>query len=50
MSLCSPGTTIKEETWSKGSTAWRDNPEHRSNCLKILQGWFLQTFQTRVNK
>jgi hypothetical protein len=50
MSLCSSGTTIKEETWSKGSTAWRDNPEHRSNCLKILRGWFLQIFQTRVNK
>ena len=36
LSPCSPGMTIKEGTRGKG-VAWRDNPKHRSNCLKSLR-------------
>lgn len=49
MSPCSPGMTIKEGT-KRNRCRLRDNPEHRSNCLKSLRGQDVPLSRGSVNK
>ncbi|CAJ0790063.1 hypothetical protein LMG18090_02504 [Ralstonia mannitolilytica] len=49
MSPCSPGMTIKEGT-KRNRCRLRDNPEHRSNCLKSLRGQDVPVSGGSVNK